>query len=494
MSLYTPLLTVVLFIAILSGCTTARAPASGPSPSELPPRAEVFTADQSQGVADTDANIQQWFISARALVAGQLDVDLTGVTLQIVDSPTIAKYAQDGLLRALKHDIANDTFAKTLVKNILTTQSAGSVLAIYSPEKKAVLLHRKNLTDYLDKTASNTSQQAAVQALLLHELVHAADDKKHRVFEQQDATYQQVFSKSTILEGHAQWQARRLCKYAACSAAFQQLNHYMFNVNTLQDPALNYIQKRNFRNLEFVYREGERFVDHIMQQRNAGALLEQAFNNPPRDSLQIIDPASFPNHSREKRNLQISDTIKQSRKPWPDGDKGLLTRNIVAAAAFTAQPETRNPIIEFYTERVVAAAKHEYYDRNSPIPIPVAITVMQTDNDTTAFDTASLIFDSTAKTYRNLNGELIKLSSWEKDSHEAVVTDNLLGSVRINMYTAGGKMNNQMVQSEYPFEVVTASSGNFIVHIDGRFAGSDALMQYAGRLLIELQRRALKQL
>ncbi|MEM7256525.1 MAG: hypothetical protein AAF404_03960, partial [Pseudomonadota bacterium] len=309
-----------------------------------------------------------------------------------------------------------------------------------------------------------------------------------------DESYQEVFSRSTILEGHAQWQARRLCKMAQCTAAFQHLNHYMFNVDTVNDPALSYIQTRNFRNLEFVYREGERFVDHLMQQHNGSQMLELAFERPPQDSLQIIDPSSFPNRSRESRNLQISNTIKQSHKPWGDSEKGLLTRNIVAAAAFSSQPETRDPIIEFYSERVVAAAKHEYYERNNDIPIPIAITVMQTDNDTTARDTAALIFESTAQTYRNLNGQLVELKQWQRDNHTATIADSLLGRVVLEMNTAGGRMNNHMVQSEYPFEVVTASSGDFIVHIDGRFDGTEELMQYAGHLLLELQRRALRQL
>jgi hypothetical protein len=59
------------------------------------------------------------------------------------------------------------------------------------------------------------------------------------------------------------------------------------------------------------------------------------------------------------------------------------------------------------------------------------------------------------------------------------------------MNTASGHMNNRMVNSEYPFEVVTASSGNFIVHIDGKYEGRTSLMQYAGRLLLELRRQAL---
>jgi hypothetical protein len=478
------LLAVVLLV-LLSGCSTVGQERSGSFPTSV---ASEPADDATSGEA-----YQPWFHSARALVAAELDVNLSHISLRIVDTPTIQGHARNGLLRAMRHDIDNDVFAKALVRNILTAQSSGSVLAIYSPEAKAILLHRENFLDYLNAVANLTSEQQAVQALLFHELIHAADDVKHKVFEQRNASYQEVFSKSTILEGHAQWQARRLCQLADCKAGFEQLNNYMFSRNNVDDPALSYIQTRNFRNLQFVYREGERFVDHLMRKSNGELLLEQAFNNPPRDSLQIIDPASFPNRGRENRNLQISNLIKASRKPWRDNEKSLLTRNIVAAAAFAGQPEARDPIVEFYTERVIAAAKHEYYDQKDEVPIPIAITVMQTDNDTTAVDTASLIFESTAGTYRNLDGQLVQLSHWHNDIHSASIVDNLLGKVDITMHTAGGHMINHMIQAGYPFTVVTASSSDFIVHIDGRFDDQHGLMQYAGHLLIALQRKALQQ-
>jgi hypothetical protein len=479
-------LLVTAALVALTACT--RAPVTQNSPVIIPAvDSGARTTMVRPALSDEFA---PWFDEARTLVQQELNIDLTHVYAQVVDSDSIREHAKDSLMRALSHDLNNSRFAEMLVSNILNAQS-DSVLAIYSPAQRSILIHRDNLNEYFNSVTDRTTRKAALQALMLHELIHAADDAKHNVFDQSGVSYQEVFSKSTILEGHAQWQTRRLCELASCGHAFGLLNDYMFNLNNVQDPALKYIQKRNFKNLEFVYREGERFVDHLMQKPQGNALLLQAIKQPPRDSLQIIDPESFPNKNREARNRLLADTIKNSVKPWSKAERGLLTRNILAAAAFTTNPETRDPIIEFYTERVVAAAKHEYYDKSNDIPLPVAITVMQTDNDTTARDTAALIFESTASTYRNLDGDLVELSHWSSDFHNATVTDRKLGSVDIKMNTASGHMNNRMVNSEYPFEVVTASSGNFIVHIDGKYEGRTSLMQYAGRLLLELRRQAL---
>ena len=265
------------------------------------------------------------------------------------------------------------------------------------------------------------------------------------------------------------------------------MTDYMFDVDTVADPALRYIQSRNYKNLEFVYREGERFIDQLMKRPGGQQLVDLAFEKPPQDSIQIIDPTSFPNRQREQRNLALSDAIKNSKKPWDAREKGLLRRNVLAAAAFSVNPDAREPIVEFYTSKVLAAAKHEYYDRNSDVAIPVSVVALQTSDSATAKRTATLIYDSTTRTYNGLTGETISLDNWTTDNHATTVNDKLLGDVSVDIYTANGIMNNDLVGSRYPVEVVTATSGNYIVHIDGRFKGTPELINLATTLLINLQ-------
>ncbi len=446
------------------------------------PRGAYAPADDSKLQA-----LQSWFIEARDLVSNDLKIDLSFVNASVVGTSSIRRQARQSLLGALSHDIQNNDFAESLVDNMLSAQTA-SVLAIYSPQDKAILLHRDNLDHYLQSQESQSSLKASMQALLIHELIHAADDVRFEAFDRFGVSYQEVFAKSTIVEGHAQWHTRRLCQIAGCSAAFASLNEYMFDVDTSDDPALQYIQNRNFKNLEFVYREGERFIDQLMQRPNGQQLVTLAFEQPPRDSIQIIDPDSFPNRDREIRNLALSTAIKQSAKPWADNQKGLLRRNVLAAAAFSVNPEAREPIVDFYTSKILAAAKHEYYDRTSEVPIPISVIALQTSDVETAQKTAALIFDSTTKTYSGLNGEYVSLNNWATANHTATINSGSTKSTSMDLFTASGDMINDMVSSSYPVEVVTATSGNFVVHIDGRYKGSEELMQLAGRLLINLQR------
>lgn len=430
--------------------------------------------------------IEQWFSEVREIVSNDSGIDLSFVQASVVAKDEIRRQAKHSLLGVLSHDIRNHEFAESLVENMLSAQTA-SVLAIYSPHDKKILMHRDNLDHYLQSQGSLLSRKASIQALLIHELIHAADDVRFEAFDQYGVSYQEVFAKSTIVEGHAQWHTRRLCRIAGCSNAFASLNEYMFDTDTADDPALRYIQNRNFKNLEFVYSEGERFIDQLMKRPEGKQLITLAFEQPPRDSIQIIDPDSFPNRQRESRNLALSTAIRKSVKPWSENQKGLLRRNVLAAAAFSVNPESRAPIVDFYTSKILAAAKHEYYDRANDVPIPISVIALQTDNATTASQTASLIFDSTAKTYRGLTGELVGLHNWKTEKHTANIKDRRHGAIAIEMFTANGHINNGMINSSYPVEVVTAASGDFIVHIDGRYKGTEELMQFAGQLLLNLQ-------
>ena len=466
--------TLVIACLLLIGC------ASNAVLTEPPP----LTAEQKL-TASPDLPIQQWFNETRDLVSQELETDLSNIDMQITDTRGIAVHAKTSLLQALGHDLENPRFAENLVDNILTVQTE-SVLAIYAPSIERILLHNRNLEKYLDNQKATTKK--AVQALLIHELVHAADDKNYNAFKEKTLSYQEVFAKSAVIEGHAQWQTRRICKIHNCSHAFNELNSYMFNSGVAEDPAIKYVQSRSFKNLEFVYKEGERFIDQIQKRTDDNSVLKLAFKKPPRDSIQIIDPDSFPNRERERRNDTLSVAIEKSEKPWNKNSTGTLKRNILAAAAFADDPTARQPVVNFYTSKILAATKHEYYDHASDIPIPVAVIALQTDSEITARETAALIFDSTLSTYRQLQGDLVEVDEWRQHHEEAEIQNKYVGLQKIEMHTASTHIHNGLVDAEYPVEVVTATSGNYLVHIDGRYAhGEENLKRFAGRLLLSLQ-------
>jgi len=467
-------------VPVIVACTLAVGCASNPPPVAVPVEATTALLSTS-----TELPVQSWFLEARDIVAEALDTDLSQIELQVTDPQGIKVHAKSSLLGALEHDLENPRFAENLVDNILIVQTE-SVLAIYAPDVKRILLHDSNLEKFLSN--QNAAPKQALQALMIHELVHAADDKKYNAFKQGALSYQEVFAKSAVIEGHAQWQTRRICETHGCSLAFEELNRYMFNSGAPEDPALQYVQSRSFKNLEFVYKEGERFIDQIQQRRNSNDMLQLAFKNPPRDSIQIIDPDSFPDLEREARNDSLSAAIENAEKPWNKHSTGSLKRNILAAAAFATNPTSRQPVVNFYTSKILAATKHEYYEHASSTPIPVAVIALQTDTDQTARETAALIFESTLSTYSQLKGDVVDIDTWQQDHLNTEIQNKYVGLQKIEMRTASTFIRNGLVDAAYPVEVVTATSGNYLVHIDGRYVhGDEDLQKFAGRLLLSMQ-------
>ena len=428
---------------LISGCANTTAePEGGLAPAKALPVVVVAESNPQQQIltANPELPVQQWFHEARSSVGEKLGVDLSHVGLRVTDTEGIAVHAKTSLMHALGHDLRNNLFTESLVDNILTLQTE-SVLAIYSPSVKQILLHDKNIGKYLDH---QIAPKGALQALLVHELVHASDDLKYAAFDQNSMSYQEVFAKSAVVEGHAQWQTRNICKALGCKTAFNHLNRYMFDSSSQEDPALQYLQSRSFKNLEFVYKEGERFIDELKQRANSDEAVSLAFKKPPRDSIQIIDPDSFPDLAREKRNDLLSVAIENTAKPWDKNSTGRLKRNVLAAAAFSVDPTARQPIVNFYTSKILAATKHEYYEHASDVPIPVAVIALQTDTNATARKTASLIFDSTFETYNQLSGNLVEVNMWNRQHHTAELPE---GSQAIELYTASGQMNNGLVNA-----------------------------------------------
>jgi len=267
---------------LVLGCATTVDPKSAPESAPESARAEIADATAlSQLDTATELSVQSWYLEARDIVAQSLGTDLSEIDLQVTDSAGIAIHAKKSLIDALQHDLDNSHFTENLVDNILSAQTA-SVLAIYAPSVKKILLHDENLDKFLQH--QNAEPKQALQALLFHELIHASDDQKYNAFEHHSLSYQEIFAKSAVVEGHAQWQTRKICKAHGCSAAFQELNNYIFNAGAPDDPALKYQQSRSFKNLEFIYKEGERFVDQLQQREDSQSALALAFKEPPRDS------------------------------------------------------------------------------------------------------------------------------------------------------------------------------------------------------------------
>jgi len=137
------------------------------------------------------------------------------------------------------------------------------------------------------------TSDAALRALLVHELVHAWDDSLHGIpallghADSIDAAN----AAAAVLEGHAQFVARRVCKARGWSAGFDAYTGLIGKIpdsaKQLGEGVLTTLRARSEASL-FTYREGERFVAALDA---AGAeAVARAFREPPRDGETILHP------------------------------------------------------------------------------------------------------------------------------------------------------------------------------------------------------------
>ena len=277
----------ILFVAAvaqLAGCTTV----AGKHSVEKAGSAGVSALSATSHIppAQLQALLHTTFNDAKSAVAGFTGVNLSRILMTLADADQVTHLIRSSLDESLANDLPDKTLRSRLINDMATDQ-ASSVLALYSPGQKAILIQPDNVKKYLSQSNSRSQQRKAVLALFVHELLHAADDYRYNAFGGNDATYAEKVARSAVIEGHAQLQTRRLCLKLHCNAAFNRLNRYMFARTEIDSRALAYHQNRHLQNLEFIYKEGERFVSALSARTNSRTNSQTCllYTSPsPRDS------------------------------------------------------------------------------------------------------------------------------------------------------------------------------------------------------------------
>lgn len=175
---------------------------------------------------------------------------------------------------------------------------APALLAKYAVAQDEVLVQAETFSS----TAALTGLPAltgepALRAVVLHELVHAADDERHdlaRLFVD-CRTADAVRAASAVLEGHAQLVARELAPRLGCAEGFATFSraitappHAMAEASEGE----KVLQRGPADFFTFVYTEGETFLAAIRQE-GGDESVQRAFRSPPPDTLVISHPSWF---------------------------------------------------------------------------------------------------------------------------------------------------------------------------------------------------------
>jgi len=461
-------------LTVLAGCQSTPATRSNPQnllTAQQPVLAISKTTSSNTEWSDWSARMQPLFADARTLVEAHSGVDLSDVVLNIANDHSITAEVSHETERLVDSQFNNQRFAEKFLDSVMSGQK-GTYAALYATRKGEVMVSQPLMQSY-QRSLPNDSriQESAMLALLIHELVHAADDKLYRIHENRDLNFRASFAQSAAFEGHAQWVTRQICTHANCLSGLEALDDFMFGRRNPPNQLTQSVQAISRNVLEYSYVEGERFIANLAQRPNGAKLINDLLSNPPQDPIQILDPASFPNTAREQRNQQLIAASTNLSHPWLTTPWTSVETSPLKGVNLRTDPTRRNAAVDGFTRLITSMVAMQLYNQSEPSAAPIELTVIRTESRETA-----KLFGKTLHENTRLKGaqlmradDLVKVSSDPNDAEPAVLY-----------------MTNEPSENGLNYYTLVGVSGLHVVQLSGLGANESLFVDYIDQLLTKL--------
>lgn len=411
------------------------------------------------------------FAQARTLVEQHSGVDLNDVVLNIADDRSITAEVSHETERLIDSQFNNPHFADEFLDSVMNGQK-GTYAALYSTRKSEVMVSQPLMQSYQRSLPNDLNiQESAMLALLIHELVHAADDKRYRIHENRDLNFRASFAQSAAFEGHAQWVTRQICTQANCLLGLEALDNFMFGSRNPPNKLTQSVQAISRNVLEYSYVEGERFIANLAQRPNGTELISDLLSNPPQDPIQILDPASYPNTAREQRNQQLISATTTLNHPWLNTPWTSVETSPLKGVNLRTDPTRRNAAVDGFTRLITSMVAMQLYNQSEPGVAPIELTVIRADSINTAKLFGKTLHENTRVTGAQLGrvDELVKVANAHKNVQPAMLyMTKEPGTTGLTYYTLVGV------------------SGLHVVQISGMGSSESLFVEYVDQLLTKL--------
>ncbi len=403
----------------------------------------------------TDATIADIFAAAKELVEQHTKTDLSAVQLTLASNRTIQDEVRYETRRLVSSQFHNSVYAEKFLQRMVDDQ-ASSYAALYTDRGNRVMVSRPLLSTYLSMTEQAKAQLApAVAALLIHELVHAADDVRYNIHKNRVMNFKISFTQSAAFEGHAQLVTREICTLHDCLEGMRSLERFMFAPVDTSDPVAQSVQAISRNVLEYSYIEGERFLTALQQRPDGEQLIDQVLRNPPADPIQILVPETYPDTDREARNNRLRNAIHNAGHPWTLSPWTIIETSPIKGINVRDQPERRSAAIEGFTRLIVAMESAQIYKQSELSLAPVDLTLIEADSA----DTANMF----AESFRQHVAQ-----STAVPSRTEPLGSNELPGVSILYYTPAKK------HGESDRLTVVATHGRHVLQLNGPAVGKQS--------------------
>jgi len=339
--------------------------------------------------------MQPLFEQARAMVEQHTGVNLSDVSLNIASDHSITAEVSHETHRLIQNQFTDQAFTNHFLNSVMRGQK-GTYAALYATRKNEVMVSLPLMQSYQASLSNDMDvQEAAILALLIHELVHAADDKKYKIHENRDLNFRASFAQSAAFEGHAQHVTRSICTKANCLSGLEALDEFMFGRTNPPNKLTQTVQAISRNVLEYSYIEGERFIANLAGRANGQQLIGELLRNPPQDPIQILDPASYPDTSREQRNQQLINASTSFSHPWLSGAWTTVQTSPLKGVNLRTDPAQRDAAVDGFTRLITSMVALQLYNQAQPETAPIELTVLRADSPATAKLFARTLYENT---------------------------------------------------------------------------------------------------
>lgn len=412
---------------------------------------------------DISAQLLWTFDEAKKLVESSTETNLQHVDIRIVDEGDIQKEVTRVTEKLVREQFDRLDYAQFFLQKIVADQQ-GTYAALYIDGERNVLVNRSLMQAYINSLAQARDIYPALLALLIHELVHAADDVNYGIHKNRKLNFKTSFTQSATFEGHAQFVTRKICLIHNCLVGMQALERFMFETTQMPDPVAQSVQAISRNVLEYSYIEGERFLTELSKRKDGEKLIAEVLTNPPEDPVQILVPESYPNTQRERANKQLFATLGDFEHEWTRAPWKLVETSPIKGIDVRDAPERRVAAIEGFTQLITAMTGAQLYNQDKKFLEPIDIMLIKAENKSTA-----RLF---AESFVNRAANTIALETG--DASVDIKRAENIGTAAYSIYLVSSMLSDDHMRRS---AVAIGLWNDYVVQISARIIGTDTVLQ-----------------
>ncbi len=474
--------TTTLLLLMLYGCQSL-ADSEPPvlQPGHIQQLPDAWSQRGLQDGFEVDAaSMQILYDIARGLVEQHFDLSLQDVELELASNTKIEKIVRRETQRLTNAVFENTDFAEFFVNKVMEDQT-GSYAGLFVHPENAVLVNRELLEVFLSQIDENDSRLRAesILALLIHELVHAADNKRYQIHSRRELNFRASVAQSAVFEGHAQLGTRDICQQSGCVRGLTELDTFMFEAPEPKDPVARSLQAISRNVLEYSYIEGERFVTGLRDGQNGKQQLDRVLSEPPKDPVQILTPETYPNTDRVQRNETILELISALEHRWNQASFAMIETSPIKGIDIRDDPDRRAATKEGFTKLITSMIGLQVFNQSSKKLTPIEVSVMQTDTPDTARLFAYSFFEkASGGPTSDLHTNTLYITLGEREG---------IGQWPMRVHVTLTKLKNDNGEDAADYASLVASAGSWIIQIGGLIQQDYAdMLEFSEAALLEL--------